>query len=122
MFADRLGLEQETGECGLVHNLTFTLLIFEITLSDDDCTGWHVGQLGAGLGTPGVSSTYQIGGDPCFGLEANAGVGPLAISGEVGLDDDGTVGAGINPGVGVGVDDFVPAIPDVGLFVTFGCG
>jgi hypothetical protein len=40
--------------CGLVHNLTFTLLICEITLSEDDCAGWHIGQLGAGLGTPGL--------------------------------------------------------------------
>jgi hypothetical protein len=114
-----------TRRCGRHHterSRAFTLLFFEITVSEDDCAGWHVGQLGAGLGTPGVSSTYSIGGDPCFGLEANAGLGPVTVSGEVGLDDDGTVGAGINPGVGVGVDDFVPVVPDAGLFVTFGCG
>lgn len=94
--------------------------LFEIKLSEDDCAGWHFGQLGAGLGTPGVSSTYSIGGDPCFELEASAGLGPLTVGGEVGLDEDGTVGAGINPGVAVEWTTSFRSYRT--LFVTFGCG
>jgi RHS repeat-associated protein len=121
VYTDPLGLEREDGGCGVAHNITITLLVFEITLTEDDCSGLHVGQLGIGLGTPGVSSTYSLGGDPCFGLEVSYGVGPGTIGGEFGLDNDGTFGAGVDVGVGVGVDDFVPVIPDVGAFLTWGC-
>ena len=106
--------------CGVAHNITVSLLVFQFTLTEDDCSGLHATELGVGIGTPGVSSTYSVGGDSCIGIEVSGGFGQVAGSGEVGIDSDATLGAGADSGVGIGLDDVI-GLPDVGIFSTWGC-